>query len=296
MHSQVTRHTIPELASDFEAALDWVGSVGFPVERGRIDDYRRILLKLNSDFDKTGWGDVSDQMQMKRLCTVLLEVREMVSIYRGLSIDSDPDGLTEFKHYVKGPFSAVDELHKTASNKARNTGFELYLNALCAYANLKPMYQTDADLSFKHGDYTYFVEAKRPMASTSMHAVIKDANKQLGRRLAGVDGGKARGLIALDLSKVINPHDRVLPVLDAAHLDRMMNIETSDRIKELQGEWHKNKAPGTVGVLLCFKLLTQFAPKGDLNTLRWISFVKFGEHPGLEELASQLQAVIRQIC
>lgn len=296
MQSKVTPHTIPELTSNFEAALKWVHSVGFPVERGRLADYRRILKKLNDEFDVHGWGGGEGQAHMKDLCTVLLEVREIVSIYRGLSIDSQPDGLDEIRHYVKGPFRSVDESPRNSSNRPRNVGFELYLTALCAYAGLKPIYETDADLSFRHGGYTYFIEAKRPMYSHSMHAVIKDANKQLTRRLSGGKDGQARGLIALDLSKVINPHDKVMPVLDTAHLDRLMNAEAANRIEELNSEWHKNRAAGTVGVLLCFKLLTQFAPKRDLNTLRWISFVQFGSHPGLTELGSTLQSAIRHVC
>lgn len=296
MHSQVTRHTVAELASDLEAALEWVSSVGFPVERGRLADYRRIMAKISDGYEERGWGDVRDPEHMKRVCTTLLELREIVSIYRGLSIDSDPDGLEGVSHFIKGPFSSVDESHKSASNRARNIGFELYLTALCAYAQLKPTYGTDADLCFQHGDFTYFVEAKRPMSSTSLHAVIKDANKQLARRLAGVEEGAARGLIALDLSKVMNPHERLLPVIDGPHLDRMMNLETEQRIKELEREWHKNRAKGTVGVLLCFKTLTQYGLEGDLNTVRWISFVRFGEHPGLSELIADLQGVIRHVC
>lgn len=52
-----------------------------------------------------------------------------------------------------------------------------------------------------HEGHTYFVEAKRPLYSHSIHAAIKDTNKQLTRRIEGVDEGMARGLIALDLSK-----------------------------------------------------------------------------------------------
>jgi hypothetical protein len=53
--------------------------------------------------------------------------------------------------------------------------------------------------------------------------------------------------------------------------------------------------PKTVGVLLCFKLLTQFQPTGDLNRLRWISFVQFEYDSNLLELRQRLQAVIRHM-
>ncbi|RXT62602.1 hypothetical protein [Pseudomonas syringae] len=296
MRSQVTPHTMQELASDFDAAVEWVGAIGFPIQRGRILEYQRILSGLADRFEIDGWGNLEDQAYVKQLCTVLIELRELVSIYRGLSVDSDPDGLRDMRLYVKGPFSPVDESQQNSSNRARNIGFEFYLTALCAYANLKPIYGTQADLCFNHDGHTYFVEAKRPLYSHSVHAAIKDANKQLSRRIEGVGDGVARGLIALDLSKVINPNDRVMQVFGVDHLDALMNGEAAIQIETLKNEWHANRHAKTVGVLLCFKLLTQFQPTGDFNTLRWITFVQFEHDSNLVELGQRLQAVIRHIC
>lgn len=296
MQSQVTRHTIKELSLDFNAAVEWVASVGFPIERGRIADYRKMLTNVADRFDIHRWDDFEDQEYAKQVCTVLLEVRELVSIHRGLSDISDPADLHAMRHFLKGPFKPTDESVNNSSNRPRNIGFELYLTALFAYAKLMPIYGTDADLCFEHNDYTFFIEAKRPMFSHSINAAIKDANKQLTRRLEGTQSTMARGLIALDLSKIINPRDKVMPVRDTRHLDQLMNGETQLQIGDLARYWHKGRNSGTVGVLLHFRLLTQFEPNGDLNTVRWISFVQLSHDDALRDLNTRLQGVIRHIC
>jgi len=296
MQSQVTRHAMNELALDFNAAVDWMASAGFPIERGRIAEYRKILTKVADRFEVHRWDDLEDQEYAKQVCTMLLEIRELVSIHRGLSDVSDPTELHAMRHFLKGPFSPIDECVNNSSNRPRNIGFELYLTALFAHAKMMPVYGTDADLCFKHNGYTFFVEAKRPMFSHSISAAIKDANKQLTRRLEGAPSTMPRGLIALDLSKIINPLNKVMPVRDAHHLDQLMNGETQLQINALARYWHKGRNSGTVGVLLHFKLLTQFGPSGDLNTVRWISFVQFSNDDALSGLYTKLQDVIRHIC
>lgn len=285
-----------ELALDFNAAVDWVASVGFPIERGRIAEYRKILTRVADRFEVHRWDDLEDKEYAKQVYTVLLEIRELVSIHRGLSEASDTADLHTMRHFLKGPFSPTDESVKNSSNRPRNIGFELYLTALFAYAKMMPIYGTDADLCFKHNDQTFFIEAKRPMFPHSINAAIKDANKQLARRLESSESNIARGLIALDLSKIINPHHKVMPVRDTHHLDQLMNGETQLQISALARYWHKGRNAKTVGVLLHFRLLTQFGPNRDLNTVRWISFVQFNNDDSLSGLYTKLQTVIRHIC
>lgn len=276
--------------------MNWVASVGFPIERGRVAEYLRILNRVADRFEIHRWDDFKDQEYAKQVCTMLLEIRELVSIHRGLAGISDPSDLHAMHHFLKGPFSPIDESVKNSSNRPRNIGFELYLTALFAYAKMMPIHGTDADLCFKHNDHTFFVEAKRPMFAHSVNAAIKDANKQLTRRLKGAQNTMTRGLIALDLSKMINPHDKVMPILNTHHLDQLMNNETQLQINALAKYWHKGRNDKTTGVLLHFRLLTQFGTNGDLNTVRWISFIQFKKDDALFGLDKKLQDVIRHIC
>ena len=162
MRVEVNRHTLEDIARDYELAVSWVASSGFPIGHGRINEYRRIISSLLENFEEKGWGNFNDSKHRQHVCTALLEVRELISIYRGLSNLPQNDATKGLKHYIKGPFSPINERAHNSSNRPRNIGFELYLNALFAFANFHPLYNSNADLSFNYMDQMFFVEAKRP--------------------------------------------------------------------------------------------------------------------------------------
>lgn len=288
MRVEVNRHTLLEIAGDYEAAMGWIAAIGFPVERGRLAEYRSTITELSKNFETDGWGNLDDKIHRERVCTTLFEIRELVSIYRGLSSLTEPDATKGLQHYVKGPFSPISELASNSSNRARNLGFELYLNALFAFAGFRPTYATNADLSFTHRGQTFFVEAKRPTNQTTAAGSIKDANKQLSSRLKQLNNHHARGLIALDLTKVINPESRVMPVFSEDHLYELMFNEDKRQIDELRSHWHSSRHTRTIGVLIHYRMLTNFTETGALNTLKWIGFVMFRDEPSLSEINKKL--------
>ena len=296
MRAEITPHTLTEIAADYEAAISWLASVGFPVERGRLAEYRQIVSRLAEDFPTQGWGDLTDAARQKAVCTALLEVRELISIYRGLSRLADPAATRDVSLYLKGPFSATEELPRSSSNRARNVGFELYLNALFAHAGFKPSYGTRADLSFALRGKVFFVEAKRPTNAKAAEDLVHEANKQLTTRLKDIHSHSAKGLIALDLSKVINPQSKVMPVFSEDHLHRLMYNEDRRQIEALSEVWHRKRHKRTIGVLLHYRLLTNFVASGSLNTLKWLGSVSFGTDPVIDEIAATLQGSVRAVC
>ncbi|MEO6421367.1 MAG: hypothetical protein ABIR84_01420 [Candidatus Nitrotoga sp.] len=296
MRAEITPHTLQGIAADFEVAVSWLASVGFPIARGRFAVYKKAIVTLATDFPTHGWGDLSDAARRDMVCTTLLEVREMISIYRGLSGLDDPAATRDLNLYLKGPFSAVREMPHNASNRPRNIGFELYLNALFAYAGFKPIYGTNADLSFNVEDQVFFIEAKRPTNAKAAADLIGDANKQLTRRLKERHSHKAKGIIALDLTKIINPENKVMPVLSEEHLYNLMFNEDRRQIDALSEVWHSKKHKRVVGILLHYRLLTNFNPPGSLNTLKWIGTVKLEDEPALDHIGAALEKVVRAVC
>jgi hypothetical protein len=296
MRVEVNQHTLREIADDYEAAVVWVASIGFPVERGRLAEYRRTITHLATDVAANGWGDLNDDKHRERVCTALLEVRELVSIHRGLATVLDSEATKGIHHYLKGPFSPTNELAHNSSNRPRNIGFELYLNALFAFAGFRPTYGSAADLSFVHMDQTYFIEAKRPTNANAAKGLISDANGQLYRRLKNLHSHGAKGFIALDLTKVINPQNKIMPVFDEEHLYKLMFNEDKRQIDALRSFWHSGRHPRVVGVLLHYRLLTNFVHTGALNTVKWIGFVNFIDDQSLIDINTKLEVAIPLVC
>ena len=296
MRAEVTPHTLDEISDNYEAALKWVESAGFPVDRGRHAHYRQTITALRRQFPVQGWGNFADDIYRDRICTALLESQELVSIFRGLSTSTDPSATENLRHYVKGPVLPTQEQAATSSNRARNFGFELYLNALFAHAGLRPEYGTNADLSFTADQLRVFVEAKRPMTGQSVDTSLRVAMRQLSTRLKVHEPIDRAGIVALDLSKVINPENRVMPVRSEEHLYELMYAEDKLQMAKAFPTIAKNLKPGIVGMLLHYRLLCSFQPNGALNTLKWIGWVPFLKDPRLTDMHSRLMKVVRVIC
>jgi hypothetical protein len=296
MRAEITPHTIHEIQENYEVAIEWLDSIGFPVDRGRIVDYKKLINKVSINFDKDGWGGFSDTAYANKFCTALLEVREMISIHQGLKSLNHLDLIANLKHYIKGPYFPNLESASNSSNRARNIGFELYMNALFSSAGLNPKFGTQADLSFNYGNINFFVEAKRPMSEESTPKQINIANKQLKKRYKRNLSFKTKGLIAIDLTKVINPENKFMPVSDTSQLWSLMNNEDTRQINKLKNHWHKDRHKNTIGALLHYRILTNFVGSGDLNTLKWIGMVKFTDDPILDEISEKLSKVIRKVC
>lgn len=293
----VTPHSLNEIHDDYKVAIDWLASIGFQIERGRLQQYGKILKTLSTNYAENGWGDFENKTYRTQVTTMLLEVRELVSIYKGLSTNYEPFELHhDVKHYLKGPFRVKDEKSSNSSNRARNTGFELYLNAIFLKAGFKPNYNTLADLSFNVGNVRFFVEAKRPTTKKTIKNIINDANLQLSRRLNSSNSKISKGLIALDLTKIINPDDKVMPVHNEKHLFDLMNNEDKIQIDALRELWHHKKHKRTIGVILHYRLLANFYKKEQLNTVKWIGAVKFTDDHEFSEIIKKLEYVVKEVC
>lgn len=296
MLAEVTPHTLSEIAEDYERAVQWVQQAGFPVERGRLAEYRKIITTLSANFQTDGWGDLDNPVHRDSACTTLLEIRELVSIFKGLSGVDAPAAVAGLKHYLKGPVLPTREDPGNASNRPRNLGFELYLNALFAYAGLEPTYGNTADLTFSCSGRCFFVEAKRPLSAPAAETAVRVAKRQLIARLNSNGNGQAFGLVALDLSKVINPQNKVMPVSGKAHLYNLMHAEDKRQMRLLSGQLLRGAHQRVMGVLLHYRMLTNFTQTGDLNTLKWLGWVPFSEEPSLFEINAKLEKVVRLIC
>ena len=276
--------------------MAWLDSVGFKVERGRISQYKKTIERIHQSWDDDKWGDLNDNENRQEVTNILLEARELTSIYRGFSTQEKPEIDKNLKHYLKGPYLVTDEKAENASNRPRNLGFELYLNALFARAGLGLLYDTSADLSFVHDGITYHLEAKRPQYLNSVENNIIECNRQLTKRLNNSISKKGKGLIALDLSRVMNPTNDLFISPNKRDLELYMTAESEKRIAEFTGIWNKKRHKRTVAVLLHFKLLTLLQPRGDLVTVKWISTIHSRKDANFNEVESMLNAVIGEIC
>lgn len=139
---------------------------------------------------------------------------------------------------LKGPVLPSKERHGTASNRARNITFELSLGGNLWQAGLRPQLGEHPDLTCMVGDTRLYIQCKRPFSANGVPEAIKDARKQLCNDLRAAPPGP-KGVIALDVSRVINDGTLLLTGPDVGHL----RASSEKRIREVsQDAWNRLKA------------------------------------------------------
>ncbi len=92
--------------------------------------------------------------------------------------------------------------------------FELRTGAHFAFASLPELHlpeeEEDSDLTFAFEGAQFFVEAKRPQSEAAIPGAVRDAVRQLKRRLDATEL-VASGLAAVSATKVLNPGRPVWP-------------------------------------------------------------------------------------
>jgi hypothetical protein len=142
--------------------------------------------------------------QIHVIFTSLYEAYEVNRIYRGLRALAEYVGAQRLREILGGQFSYVDEGAHNA--KARNASFELVVAAClssCGFT-LKVAGATDVCVEFD-GHHLLF-ECKRPQSANSLDENVDEALKQLRHRMQALKLPLMRGFVAIDVSKVVNPH------------------------------------------------------------------------------------------
>ena len=159
------------------------------VEKARAEK-RLASLNAHPDFDQLVWS--------------FIEGKEWTDIYRGLR-NYDPKVTKPlFWKALKGPLHPLKET--LSSNRARNTTFELLLAAKFRGTGAYVKLGQQADLLIEHAGAHLYIECKRPFRDSSIAENVTKARTQLRERFdSDPQLSSVGGLVAIDISKAINP-------------------------------------------------------------------------------------------
>jgi hypothetical protein len=142
-----------------------------------------------------------------------IEGLEFAEIFRGIC-GYDAATVKRLMHKaLKGPLHPGCET-SSASNLGRNTVFELRLGAGLRQAGANVILGEQADLLIDHAGTHVFVECKRPFQEHNIGKNIREARAQLRRRLATDSHSPTAGLVAISISKAVNPGQNMFIVDD----------------------------------------------------------------------------------
>lgn len=151
----------------------------------------------------------------------LVEGQEFAEIFRGIR-DYDPATIKRLmQKALKGPLHPNEETG--ASNIGRNTVFELRLGAGLRRAGAKVGLGQQADLLLDHAGAHIYIECKRPLYERSIRRNVIKARTRLRKRFDSDPHRTTVGLVAISLSKAVNPGSRMFIAHEADALRRLAN-------------------------------------------------------------------------
>lgn len=231
-----------------EAASQWLSSHGVRVDSTRvalqITRLRSLAAASNAKLTPSEhWSHL----------WLLSEVHDLVEAHRCLSAVKDSRFLTTLRKITSGPLLLAEEKTEGGSIQARNAAFELFTAARLARAGLRVSFNTEADITVAVEGTAVAVECKRVSSAEALDDRIREAHKQIKRRIAANEA--QFGVIAVSLSRLIHQVSQEQPssiagdpkVLQASL--RQMVADWGPVITRLFG----NFAPSTIAIILQYK-------------------------------------------
>ena len=259
MVSAIARQPYRALLTDYEAALVWMQGIGVHLGEGRTQHYRKILEYWSRNYE-----DASIEEGQKIFSDFVGSIYEMgafVEIYHSLKCVNKNDlsqVVRKLNKAVNGPVYSGEE--SPQSTTARNLLFEVIVTSKChkPESGLVANVLSDTDSGFSFLQKKLWIECKRITSLRKLESNVRKARNQINTSLREKIGSDHRGIVALDISKLINPNDELFVSQNEPALltstDRLMNqfIESNFQVWE---KVYKEKSRKILGTILRFSFM-----------------------------------------
>jgi hypothetical protein len=189
-----------EFKSDVESLGEWLRSLGIKFEKGRIASYTRTQKEIAEHIAKGNPAESESSTTFAQQADNFHDASELLFVQEHLSDYDSKIFKSTLQLAVKGPILLSDETPGTSD--ARNRVFELTMAARLRQAGFKPRFVEPADAVLAVNGITCSLECKRIQSEDGLEEAMERGYSQIKHRIQ--DGlANARGLIAVDISKVI---------------------------------------------------------------------------------------------
>jgi hypothetical protein len=203
-----------ELREKVQKAFAICDSIGLDPRKGRFGDYARRLDQVIDVVSARRDGQPRESLEQRvtddgvAYMLALVESTEFADVVIELAA-CDPDAFkNKLKTVLSGPFTPIEE-NSSSGNRPRNTLFELNLAAKLQRSGFPPIFGEHPDVATMVGRRKVCFECKRPFSARKIRDNLEAAAVQLVRDLRDyrINPVNSRGVVAISLSKTLNPGD-----------------------------------------------------------------------------------------
>lgn len=256
MPGAFTSTTYEDLVSSLDGAIAWLESLEIEIGPTRVGKYRQRLaeiLELQTSLDLA-----QASAHFRQYVNALFALHELALVHRTLGSGlHNPFVRERVRTSAGGPLFYTDEMPSNASNRARNVEFELLLAGHLVAGGLTLRDNSRADIAVDVDDRIVIVECKRPQSVSGLRRAVSDAKKQLQRSYQSLDGRNCRGVVAIDVTKLLNPSFQLVRRPRYEDVPELMEQQLSNFIDEHTGSWRRLFYRKTLALILRLSLMAE---------------------------------------
>jgi hypothetical protein len=259
----MVRQSYEDIIEQLKEVDSWLVAQGISGQHNRIHIHIANIRKLLDARADGTLRNLAEGIGQAQLMWSLVEALEFAEAYAALR-DYDPGPLRQkLQDALCGPVEPFAETSST--NLGRNTMFELSLAGRLRSKGIAVHSLTNPDILCEIGQASLYIQCKRPFAEAGISRNISSARRQLTRDLIVSGSSLARGLVAISISRVLNPGDKLLVARTEGEVALSLADEAESLGQRHSHLWKRISDKRIVGIL--FHVMTPaFIEEGSILT------------------------------
>jgi len=282
----------------YSAAIKWMDDLGVKLNPGRTSHYERVL-RYWKDAYKTASFEEWRKIYPDILSSVF-EVHDFVNIhkaFRNLPSNQLVSIVDKLQKGVSGPINAADETPQ--STASRNYLFEASVAAKAhrPEKGVAVILDSRSDTGIQIAGKKIWVECKRVTILDKIKRNVRDASTQLETVFNKEVGSGHRGIVAIDISKVLNLENKIFVATDDDELLASVNRMMDEFIVQYSGIWqdiYKRRDGKVIGTIFRFTFMSSLVARNiPVYTSQWAMNPRLGIAASDELIQRQLVTLLK---
>jgi hypothetical protein len=281
----------------YSAAMRWMVELGIKLSQGRTSHYEKVVGHW-TDVYKTATA-AEGRHVFPDFVNSMFEVFDFVNIHKAFK-DVPVHQLTSIiEKLQKGVDGSINTADETAdSTAARNFLFEA---AVAAKAHrpgrgIEAILDARSDTGIRLNGKKIWVECNRVTTIDKIESNARKASRQLEMVLTGEIGSGHRGIVALDVSKILNRGDKIFVAPNDNELLASVDRTMDQFIEEHSSIWqrvYERRHKKIIGTIIRFSFMASSEARNLLvHASQWAMNPRLGVATGDELIQRQLVATL----
>ena len=279
-------------------AMRWMEGLGIKLSLGRTSHYEKIIRHWKGVYRTASVEE--ERGIFPDFISSMFEIFDFVSIHKAFQF-VPPDQLIaiidKLQKGVNGPINAVDETPETTT--ARNYLFEATVAAKIHRPDrgIEAILDAKSDTAVHINDKKIWIECKRVTTPEKIEGNARKASSQLEALLDRVVGAGHRGIVALDVSKILNSGDKIFVARNDDELVTVMDRMMDQFIQQYSMIWqriYQRRHKKIIGTFIRFAFMANPKARNILvHTSQWAMNPRLGISSSDEQIQRQLAAILK---